>query len=101
MDEREIRDLDDDLSREPLPAAVRDIPWGLMFLGLWLVLLIVFTVQNADDATVRFLWMEATMPVAILVITSAVASSLLTGFAQAVYRRKKRKAREAKSKAEG
>jgi len=98
MDESEFRDIDEQL--EPEPAPVRDeregIPWGAVFLLIWAVLLIVFSVQNADNATVSFLGWAWDMPVALLVMVTALATLVLTGLGFAFYRRRRRRLREMK-----
>jgi uncharacterized integral membrane protein len=98
MDENEFRDVDDQL--EPEPAPVREerdgIPWGAVFLLIWAVLLIVFSVQNADNTPVRFLGWAWDMPVALLVMVTALATLVLTGLGFAFYRRRRRHLRELK-----
>ncbi|HEU4894850.1 MAG TPA: lipopolysaccharide assembly protein LapA domain-containing protein [Acidimicrobiia bacterium] len=99
MDESEFRDIDDQLEPEPQP--VRDheregIPWGAVFLLIWAVLLIVFSVQNAENATVSFLGWAWEMPVALLVMVTALATLVLTGLGFAFYRRRRRRLREMK-----
>lgn len=91
MDDGEFRDIEEHLTPEPDRMDGAGIPWGLIFFALWVIALMVFTVQNADEITIHFLWMDMTMPVAILVLTTAVASAILTGLAQAIYRRRRRK----------
>lgn len=99
MDENEIRDVEDRLEPE-LPAAADDererVPWGAVLLLLWAVLLIIFSVQNADDTTVDFLAWSWTMPVALLVMITALATLVVTGIGFAFYRRSRRKRREMK-----
>lgn len=97
MDENEIRDVEEQLEPE-LPPATEDeregVPWGAILLLLWAVLLIIFSVQNADDTTVDFLAWSWTMPVALLVMITALATLVITGIGFAFYRRKRRKRRE-------
>lgn len=99
MDENEIHDVDEDLQPEPRPesAATREgMPWGAVFLLLWAVLLIVFSVQNADNATVEFLAWDWQMPVALLVMITALITLVLTGLGSAFYRRRRRQRRQMK-----
>jgi uncharacterized integral membrane protein len=99
MDENEIQDVDDQLQAEPRPVGADEpegLPWGAVLLLLWAVLLIVFSVQNADDTIVEFLAWSWTMPVALLVMITALATLVLTGIASAFYRRKRRQRREMK-----
>lgn len=98
MDENDFRDIDDHLEPERPPR--RDveeregIPWGAVFLLFWAVLLTVFAVQNAETAPVRFLGWVWEMPVALLVMVTALATLVLTGLAFAFYRRRRRRNRE-------
>ena len=97
MNESEFRDIDDQLEPEPTPMRVEEregIPWGAVFLLIWAVLLIVFSVQNADNATVSFLGWAWEMPVALLVMVTALATLVLTGLGFAFYRRRRRRLRE-------
>lgn len=99
MDENEIHDVEDHLEPEPPRSGSDDrdgIPWGAIFLLLWAVLLIIFSVQNARDTTVEFMAWSWTMPVALLVMITALATLVLTGIGFAFYRRKRRRHREMK-----
>jgi uncharacterized integral membrane protein len=99
MEENEFREFDDQLEPEPPPARSGEregIPWGAVFLLIWAVLLIVFSVQNADNASVNFLGWVWEMPVALLVMVTALATLVLTGLGFAFYRRRRRRLREMK-----
>jgi uncharacterized integral membrane protein len=99
MDENGFRDIDDQLEPESPPGRVdikEGIPWGAVFLLIWAVLLIVFSVQNADNASVHFLGWVWEMPVALLVMVTALATLVLTGLGFAFYRRRRRRLREMK-----
>ncbi|HEX6299536.1 MAG TPA: LapA family protein [Acidimicrobiia bacterium] len=99
MDDYEIYDVDDQLEPEPRPVGADEregVPWGAVLLLLWAVLLIVFSVQNADDTTVDFLAWSWSMPVALLVMITALATLVLTGIGSVFYRRKRRRRREVK-----
>lgn len=94
MDENEIPDADDQSEpiRVPIQPEVKEpIPWGAILAGLWAVLLVIFSVQNAEDATVQFLGWSFDMPVALLVIVTALVTVVLTGLGLAYYRRRRRK----------
>lgn len=95
MDENEIHDVEDSL--QPVPGRTErvgeGIPWGAVFLLVWAVLLIIFSVQNADSTTVQFLGWSWEMPVALLVMVTALATLVLTGLGTAFYRRRRRKRR--------
>jgi len=99
MDDNEIHDVEDHLEpqpRQPAPDGRDGIPWGAVLLLLWAVLLIIFSVQNARDTQVEFLAWSWTMPVALLVMITALATLVLTGIGSAFYRRKRRRHREMK-----
>ena len=99
MDENEIHNVEDQLEprSRPLESDQREgVPWGAILLLLWAVLLIIFSVQNARDTTVEFLAWSWAMPVALLVMITALATLVLTGIGTAFYRRKRRQRRELK-----
>ncbi|HSM44260.1 MAG TPA: lipopolysaccharide assembly protein LapA domain-containing protein, partial [Acidimicrobiia bacterium] len=93
MDDNEISDIQENL--EPARATDREgIPWGAAFLLVWAVILIVFAVQNAEDTSVQFLGWTWVMPVAMLVLVTALVTLVLTGLGASFYRRRRRKRRE-------
>lgn len=97
MDENEIHDVDEDLVPEesPAPTAARDpAPWGLVLLVIWAVLLIIFSVQNAHQVTVEFLGWDWQMPLALLMMITALATLVITGLGMAFFRRRRRKRRD-------
>jgi uncharacterized integral membrane protein len=53
---------------------------GLILGALITILMLVFILQNMDDARVSFLAWEYTMPVGIAMLLSAVAGALITAF---------------------
>lgn len=94
MDENEFSDIQENL--EPVRADREGIPWGAAFLLVWAVILIVFAVQNAEDTSVQFLGWTWIMPVAMLVMVTALVTLVLTGLGASFYRRRRRKRRELK-----
>lgn len=99
MDENEIRNVEDQLEPEGSvtePTDREGIAWGAVFLLLWAILLIVFSVQNAHDATVDFVVWSWTMPVALLVMITALVTLVITWVGSAFYRRRRRQSRELK-----
>lgn len=99
MDENEIHEVENHLEplpREPEPGRGDGVPWGAILLLIWAVLLIIFSVQNARDTTVEFLAWSWSMPVALLVMVTALATLVLTGIGSAYYRRRRRQRRETK-----
>ena len=94
MDENGIQNFEDaqDSAPSPPPPMESDgIPWGAIALGTWALALVIFSVQNAEHATIDFLWWSFDMPVALLVIVTALITLLLTGIGLALYRRRRRK----------
>lgn len=96
MDDKEIFDPEDspDAQTSPQQPVSRDregVPWAAILIGIWAISLVIFSVQNAEDATVQFLGWSFETPVAILVIVTALATLLLTGIGSAFYRRRRRK----------
>jgi uncharacterized integral membrane protein len=94
MDENEIHDIEDHF--EPIPRQTpgrEPFPWGAILLIIWAVVLIVFSVQNAGNATVKFLAWEWRMPVALLVMVTSLVTIVLTALGTAIYRRRRRKLR--------
>jgi uncharacterized integral membrane protein len=92
MDEEEVRGPEN--MADPPPRAADDpgagVPWGGILLGIWAVSLIVFSVQNAEHVTIYFLAWEWNIPVALLVMVTALATLVLTGLGSAIYRRRRR-----------
>lgn len=96
MDDSEIHEVDEHLEFES-GSERGPLPWGAVFLFIWAIALFIFAIQNAEDVTVELLWVDLTMPVAVLVIGTALATALLTGLAWSLYRRRRRKRKEAEA----
>lgn len=96
MGENEFQDVDEQLQRDPRTPRKESagLPWGAALLLVWAVLLIIFSVQNADATTVSFLAWSWDMPIALLVLVTALVTLVITGIGFAVYRRRRRKRRE-------
>lgn len=94
--DEEIYEVEDHLQPErsgPIPPEPpsEGIPWGAIFLGVWAVLLIIFAVQNAETAPVNFLGWSIEMPVAMVVMVTALITLILTGLGSFFYRRRRQK----------
>jgi uncharacterized integral membrane protein len=93
----EIHDVEDRLQPDaPTREARAGVPWGAILLLIWAVALIIFSVQNAESATVEFLAWDWSMPVALLVMISALVTLFVTAIGAAVYRRRRRQRAEMK-----
>jgi uncharacterized integral membrane protein len=93
MDGDEIRDVEESLQPEPRRTTERPVgfPWGAVLLMIWAVALIIFSVQNADVTTVQFLGWSFEMPVALLVMVTALITLIVAAVGSAFYRRRRRK----------
>jgi len=97
MDDNEIHDVDGpfESGSAQAPATPKrereGVPWAAILVGIWAVALVIFSVQNANDTTVQFLGWSFRMPVAILVIVTALVTLVLTGIGSVFYRRRRRK----------
>lgn len=96
MDENEFEEteFEETAELEPQPSGPpgrEPIPWGAILLSFWAVLLVVFAVQNAEDATITFLAWDWQMPVALVVIITALITLVITVVGTAFYRRRRRR----------
>jgi uncharacterized integral membrane protein len=101
VDGDEIRDVEESLQPEPSRTTDRPVgfPWGAVLLLIWAVALIIFSVQNADVTTVAFLAWDFEIPVALLVMVTALITLVVAAVGSAIYRRRRRKRAEAKEAA--
>lgn len=100
MDENEVHEVEEHLEPETPPEIEREgVPWGALLLLIWAVLLIIFSVQNAENATVEFLVWDWQVPVALVVMITALATLVLTGLGSVFYRRRRRERRRMKQAA--
>lgn len=97
MTDDEIRETDDQpepISNPVIQEIKTPFPWGGILLAIWAVALVIFSVQNAENTTLRFLGWSFDMPVAIVVIVTALVTVVLTGVGLSFWRR--RRVKEAK-----
>ena len=93
----EIQHVEDQLQPEaPARETRAGVPWGAILLLIWAVALIIFSVQNAESTTVEFLAWDWRMPVALLVMITALVTLFITAIGAAVYRRRRRQRAEMK-----
>lgn len=95
--EGEFQEVEDTLTPEQKPQTSEGIPWGAILLLFWAVVLIIFSVQNAEDTSVDLLWWTWEMPVAVLVMVTALITLVVAVIGSAIYRRRRRKQREMKA----
>ena len=101
MDGDEVRDVEESLQPEPRRTADRAVfPWGAVLLLFWAVALIIFSVQNAEVTTVEFLGWDFEMPVALLVMITALITLVVVAVGSAFYRRRRRKRQLSKEAAQ-
>lgn len=93
--------MDDNEKREPNGRPVpstqvtremkEPFPWGGILLILWAVALVIFSVQNAEETNIQFLGWSLDIPVAILVIVTALVTVVFTGVGLTFWRRRRLK----------
>lgn len=96
MDDNGIHDVEDSLEPEHPSQPSQEpegIPWGAILLGIWAIGLIIFSVQNAEQVTVDFLGWSFQMPIALLVMVTALATLVVASVGSYWYRRRRRKRR--------
>jgi len=96
MDENEFHDVEERLESEtptPEKPITAGMPWGASLLLIWALALVVFSVQNADQTSLHFLGWDWEMPVALLVMITALVTLVLTGIGAAFFRRRRRQRR--------
>jgi uncharacterized integral membrane protein len=71
------------------------IPWAGVFLVIWVAAVFTFAIQNAEDVTVEFIWLDLTLPVAVLVLATALLTAL-TAWLLGFFRRRRRDRGEAR-----
>lgn len=84
----ETQPLEPEPAREP---EREPLPWGAILLSFWVVVLVVFAVQNADDTTITFLAWDWQMPVALVVMITALITLVITVVGTAFYQRRRRR----------
>jgi len=94
MDDGGFQDVEDQFEPEPERKGV-SIPWAGIFLVIWMAAVFTFAIQNAEDVTVEFISLDLTMPLAVLVLTTALLTALTTGLV-VFFRRRRRDRGEAR-----
>lgn len=91
--DREPRDIEAQLDPEEPADPGAGVPWGGLVVLLGIVLIVVFAVQNTENATIDFLWLSGDFPLAIVILVTAVVAALFTASAGALYRRRRHRRR--------
>ena len=91
MDNEEYEELSE-LEEAPATTPPKEdrspFPWGKVLAVVWAMALVIFSVQNAGDTTVEFLAWRWQMPVAVLVMFTALATLALTRIGRGFRRRR-------------
>ena len=85
MDEDNTFEVDDHLEPESIGDEDESgFPWAGLFLVVWALALIIFSVQNAEEVTVEFLGWDLVMPIAVLVVVTALLTMTIAWIARRV-----------------
>lgn len=87
------RDQQQPEEQRPAPPVVEPggVPWGLLAFLALAVVLVVFTWQNTQDVSLRFLSWQWRVPLAVLIIGVLVAGMVLDEIIVVVARRRRRR----------
>ena len=92
----EFNDVDSQLEAESSPDPSAGVPWAGLITVFGIALIVVFSVQNTESATVEFLWLSGEFPLSLVILVTALVSVLFATTAGALYRRRRRKRRAEK-----
>ena len=92
----EFNDVESQLEAEPSPDPDTGVPWAGLITVIGIALIVVFSVQNTESATVDFLWLSGEFPLSLVILVTALVSVLFATTAGALYRRRRRKRRAEK-----
>lgn len=81
----------DQRSEGPAGPTSAGIAWGAIMLLLVIAAVVIFAVQNTDAVPVRFLWMEGTFSLAIVILIAVGAIVVLTELVGISYRERRRR----------
>ncbi len=93
MEDNDVSEVTEHLAPERPQRVKEGVPWGAILLLIWAIGLLSFSLQNTEQVTVEFLWMEIGMSVAVLVIVTALLTAILTGMGWSIYQRRRREQR--------
>ena len=92
----EFNDVESQLEAEPSPDPSAGVPWAGLITVIGIALVVVFSVQNTESATVEFLWLSGQFPLSLVILVTALVSVLFATTAGALYRRRRRRRRAEK-----
>lgn len=92
----EFNEVESQLEAEPSRERNAGVPWAGLVTVIGIALIVVFSVQNTESATVEFLWLSGEFPLSLVILVTALVSVLFTTTAGALYRRRRRKRRAEK-----
>ena len=67
------------------------VPWGGLLITVFLVMLVVFAVQNTEVINVEFFWMSGEFALSIVILVTTLAASIISVVATAFLRKRRRK----------
>jgi uncharacterized integral membrane protein len=85
-----VADSPGDKGWQELPKQGRRVSPELVVAGVLAVLLIIFIVQNADDAEVTWIFLDSTTPLWVVIFVSAIAGYLVGQLIEAGIKRRRR-----------
>ena len=74
MDEFKDIEGEPDAEAEQFVAESDGVPWGVLLVTAFLVMLVVFAVQNTDVVTVEFFWMNGEFPLSIVILVTTLTA---------------------------
>ncbi len=92
----EFNDVESQLEAQPSPDLDAGVPWAGLITVIGIALIVVFSVQNTESATVEFLWLSGEFPLSLVILVTALVSVLFATTAGALYRRRRRRRRAEK-----
>lgn len=63
---------------------------GAILAGIVVIVAVIFALQNSDDTTMQFLFLEATVPLSLVIVVSMVLGAVIGWFVGVMRRRRRR-----------
>lgn len=92
----DFNDVDPQFEAEPAHRPGSGVPLAGLITVIGIALIVLFSVQNTESATVEFLWLSGEFPLSLVILVTALVSVLFATTAGALYRRRRRKRRAEK-----